>query len=98
MVHHDFVLQPGDILTIRVGEGDDRSTTAPRNNSNNNRNWEGGKRKNTTRKVKVSGYMKFCKVMRPEILKENPGITFKDVGKRLGEKWRSLSATEKSSY
>lgn len=111
MVHHDLVLQPGDTLRLRVADTNDRSTTAPRDNDENSQagNWEGGKRqKRQTRKAKkesqtggkraLTGYMKFVKATRPEILKENPGMEFKDVGKRLGEKWRSLSAAEKSRY
>ena len=82
------------------------------NNANSRAgNFEGGaKNRKTTRKAKkssesqaggkrpLSGYMKFCKAERPAILKANPGIEFKDVGKRLGAKWRSLSATEQGKY
>ena len=64
---------------------------------------EGGKRKNRTRKQEggkkpLSGFMKFCKEQRPNIMKENPGIEFTKVGKKLGEKWRALSDSEKSKY
>ena len=98
MVNHELVLKPGDTLTLTVADSNDGSTT--RNNTNSQLN--GGAKKNRTRKVggkrELSGYMKFCKAMRPEILKQNPGIEFKDVGKRLGEKWRAMSDSEQKKY
>ena len=83
-------------------------TTQPATNSN----AEGGgkvkknrKEANKTRKnkqeggkKKLSGFMKFSKQERPNIMKENPGIEFTQVGKKLGEKWRALSDAEKKSY
>lgn len=113
MVNHEILLKPGDTLTVTAYDSNDRSTTAPRNNNNNANsragNFDGGaKNRKTTRKAKkesqaggkraLSGYMKFCKAERPAILKETPGIEFKDVGKRLGAKWRSLSAAEQAKY
>ena len=83
---------PGDTLSLKVS---------------NDGVVEGGAKQNRTRKAErapqggkraVSGYMKFCKAVRPQLLKENPGISFKDVGKRMGEKWRALSESEKSKY
>ena len=109
MVNHDVYIKPGDTLTVRVAPMNARSTTAPGNNNNNNNNnfarinlsAVGGKR-NSTRKVggkrPLSGYMKFCNKVRPEILKANPGMEFAKVGKQLGEKWRALSDAEKKKY
>jgi hypothetical protein len=95
MVNHELVLKPGDTLTLTVAATDAADAGLA---------VVGGKR-NRTRKAKqeggkkaMSGYMKFCQKMRPEILKENPGIEFKDVGKRLGAKWRALSDSEKKGY
>jgi hypothetical protein len=107
MVDHELVLKPGDTLTLRVVDADDRSTTAPGSSNNNNYNEfkiEGGSRRGKkTRKVggakrAMSGFMKFSQKMRPEVMRENPGIAFGDVGRRLGEKWRALSAVEKARY
>jgi hypothetical protein len=102
MVNHELVLKPGDTLTLTVADHNDRSTTRNNNANSQAGNWNGGAKKNRTRKVggkrELSGYMKFCKAMRPEILKENPGIEFKDVGKRLGEKWRAMSDSEQKKY
>ena len=78
--------------------------TAPRNNSGNKVDKVyknvGGRRK--TRKAGgkrgANGFMKFAKEKRPEVMSENPGIAFGDVGRRLGEKWRALSAVEKARY
>lgn len=30
--------------------------------------------------------------------KENPDISFGEVGKALGDKWKNISATEKAKY
>jgi hypothetical protein len=43
-------------------------------------------------------FMKFCKEMRPAVMRENPGIEFQNVGKELGKKWRALSEAEKKKY
>jgi HMG (high mobility group) box len=106
MVDHELVLKPGDTLTLRVVEAADRSTTAPGSNNNNYNEFKiagGARRGKKTRKVggakrAMSGFMKFSQKMRPEVMRENPGIAFGDVGRRLGEKWRALSATEKARY
>jgi len=80
------------------------NNNVPNNNVPNNNSQFGGKKgKNATRKQeggkkKLSGFMKFSKEQRPNIMKENPGIEFTQVGKKLGEKWRSLSAAEKARY
>ena len=72
--------------------------------ASNTSSFGGGKgKKNTTRKQeggkkKLSGFMKFSKQERASVLKENPGIEFAGVGKKLGEKWRALSDSEKKRY
>jgi len=108
MVVHNFVLDAGDELRVTCAAAGGLLPAAndSNNNSNsNNSNQTGGKknRKNATRKQeggkkKLSGFMKFSKEQRPNIMKENPGIEFTQVGKKLGEKWRSLSASEKARY
>ena len=45
-----------------------------------------------------NAYMMFCKKTRPEIIKENPDITFTETGKKLGEMWRALTDDEKKKY
>jgi hypothetical protein len=52
---------------------------------------EGGKRK-------LSGYMKFANKVRPDIMKENPGMPIPKLGSAIGAKWRALSDAEKKSY
>lgn len=42
--------------------------------------------------------MKFCNERRPEIVKENPDLTFGAIGKRLGEEWRGLSEAKKAKF
>jgi hypothetical protein len=65
----------------------------------------GGKRKSKTRKAKGSkkspnGYMKFASEVRPQILKENPGLKSDvvKVARKIGEKWRALTDAEKKRY
>jgi structure-specific recognition protein 1 len=108
MVNHDLVLNVGDTLTVTVADPKDRSTTAPGSNNNNYNEFKiaGGARRKTRKAGKkvggakraLSGFMRFSQKMRPEVMRENPGIAFGDVGRRLGEKWRSLSAGEKARY
>ena len=40
-------------------------------------------------------YMVFCKEMRPKIIKENPKLSFGEVGKALGAAWGKLSDAQK---
>ena len=101
MVVHNFVLEAGDELHVTCG-----AANVPGNANSvasNNSQFGGKKGKNATRKQeggkkKLSGFMKFSKEQRPNIMKENPGIEFTQVGKKLGEKWRSLSDAEKKRY
>lgn len=46
----------------------------------------------------MSGFMFFSQAERENTKKENPGIAFLEIGKVLGEKWRSMSAEEKEPY
>ena len=43
-------------------------------------------------------YMVFCKEKRSVILKQNPGMSFGEVGKALGAAWGKLSEAEKAKY
>ena len=110
MVNHTIFIKPGDTLTVQVSDTNARSTTAPRSvndyNNDNDNNVprinlsKGGKktRKASGGKRELSGYMKFSRKMRPEILRANPGMEFAAVGKRLGEEWRKLSDADKKKY
>lgn len=65
------------------------------------KNRKGAKRSGTRKGHKgLHGYMKFASEMRPQILKENPGMRSDvvKVARKIGEKWRALSASEKSRY
>ena len=46
----------------------------------------------------VSAYVFFGHSERPKIQEENPDIEFKDVGRKLGERWRNLAAEEKAKF
>jgi hypothetical protein len=49
---------------------------------------------------KLSGYMKFVKAKRSEVISENPKMKsdIMAVGKEMGKRWRSLSDAEKAKY
>lgn len=63
-------------------------------------------KKTSTRKKKdpdapkrsLSAYMFFANENRDIVRAENPGIAFGQVGKLLGEKWKALTADEKTPY
>ena len=42
--------------------------------------------------------MKFSQEHRAKVKEETPGITFGQIGKKLGEMWRALSDKEKEGY
>jgi len=52
----------------------------------------------TKTKRQPNAYMIFVKKMRPKIVKENPDMSFTEIGKRLGELWRALTDDEKKKY
>lgn len=63
-------------------------------------------KKKSTRKKKdpnapkrsLSAYMFFANENRDIVRAENPGISFGQVGRLLGEKWKALSSEDKSPY
>ena len=108
MVNHNLTLQPGDTLTVKCvenvmdqsaimkAEGDMTFVEGGKRNrkgANKTRKnkQEGGKRK-------LSGYMKFANKVRPDLMKENPGMPIPKLGSAIGAKWRALSDAEKKSY
>eukprot|EP01018_Ginkgo_biloba_P011099 Gb_14151 [translate_table: standard] len=67
---------------------------------------EGGKKRKQQKKKKdpnapkraMSGFMFFSQVERENLKKSNPGMSFTDVGRTLGERWKKMSAEEKEPY
>lgn len=63
-------------------------------------------RRRTTRRKKdpnapkraLSAYMFFANENRDIIKSENPDVSFAQVGRLLGEKWKSLTAEDKQPY
>lgn len=43
-----------------------------------------------------SPYINFCSEWRPKMKADNPAATFGELGKLLGEKWKTLSESEKA--
>ncbi|KAL9130882.1 MAG: hypothetical protein Q9217_001032 [Psora testacea] len=46
----------------------------------------------------LSAYMFFANENRDSVREENPGISFGQVGKVLGERWKALNATQRTPY
>ncbi|KAH8067721.1 hypothetical protein JL721_7275 [Aureococcus anophagefferens] len=46
----------------------------------------------------LKGFMLFSKEMRPKVKREFPGLSFGELGAKLGELWRGLDPAAKASY
>lgn len=46
----------------------------------------------------LSAYMFFANDKRDQVRADNPGISFGQIGKLLGEKWKSMDATDREKY
>jgi hypothetical protein len=46
----------------------------------------------------LSAYMFFANEQRDNVREENPGISFGQVGKVLGDKWKALSEKQREPY
>jgi len=46
----------------------------------------------------LSAYMFFANEQRDNVREENPGITFGQVGKVLGERWKALNDKQRAPY
>ncbi|KAJ5211631.1 Non-histone chromosomal protein 6 [Penicillium cinerascens] len=46
----------------------------------------------------LSAYMFFANDNRDKVREENPGISFGQVGKKLGDKWKALTESERKPY
>ncbi|KAI9887330.1 MAG: Non-histone chromosomal protein 6 [Watsoniomyces obsoletus] len=64
------------------------------------RGTDGGKRKKDPNAPKrgLSAYMFFANEQRENVRDENPGITFGQVGKVLGERWKALNEKQRQPY
>ncbi|RDW86557.1 high-mobility group nucleosome-binding protein [Aspergillus mulundensis] len=60
----------------------------------------GGRKKKDPNAPKrgLSAYMFFANDNREKVRDDNPGITFGQVGKMLGEKWKALSDKDRKPY
>lgn len=56
------------------------------------------KEKGDKPKKAPSPYINFCKEQRPKVIAANPGFSFGEVGKELGQQWKKLSEAEKAKY
>ena len=46
----------------------------------------------------MSPYLLFCDEVRPQLMVDNPGITFKELGKRYGTMWNTLRAKGQAPF
>lgn len=49
-------------------------------------------------KKPLQPYVLFCKDNRETVVKQNPGITFGDIGKMLGKMWADMPEANKAKY
>lgn len=49
-------------------------------------------------KASVSAYMLYVCSARPDVVKQNPDISFQEIGKTLGQQWRNLSEEDRKLY
>lgn len=57
-----------------------------------------GKKDPNAPKRGLSAYMFFANEQRENVREENPGITFGQVGKLLGERWKALNDKQRTPY
>jgi hypothetical protein len=50
------------------------------------------------KKRQTSGYIVFCKELRPKLHASNPSLSFGAIAKKLGQMWKDLSEAEKAVY
>ena len=56
------------------------------------------KKKHPAPKRPKSAYIEFAVSRRPELVHESPGLTFGEIGRRMGQEWRSMSDAQKKLY
>jgi hypothetical protein len=49
-------------------------------------------------KSATSGYTAFSKELRPKLREQDPSLTFGQLSKTIGERWKALSDAEKAVY
>ncbi|KAH8889489.1 hypothetical protein GQ53DRAFT_748177 [Thozetella sp. PMI_491] len=57
-----------------------------------------GKKDPNAPKRGLSAYMFFANEQRENVREENPGVSFGQVGKILGERWKALSDKQRAPY
>ncbi|CAG9971210.1 unnamed protein product [Clonostachys byssicola] len=57
-----------------------------------------GKKDPNAPKRGLSAYMFFANEQRENVREENPGISFGQVGKLLGERWKALNDKQRTPY
>lgn len=46
----------------------------------------------------MSAYMFYVKEFRPKLLREQPGMSFIDIMRKVGSDWRNLREADKANY
>ncbi|KAI1759562.1 high mobility group box domain-containing protein [Hypoxylon sp. FL1150] len=73
--------------------------TMPKETTKRGKAVKGEKKKERTGpKRGLSAYMFFANEQRPNVRRENDGISFGQVGKILGERWKALDQDQKKPY
>ena len=93
-----------DKMTLTLENGDVYTSTSviSKSSSVGKRTRKGAsktrKNKKEGSKRNLTGYMKYANKVRPQIMKENPGMKIPELGKKIGKMWGELSDAEKKSH
>jgi len=77
-----------------------KSSTMPKAKAQTKTKGRGEKKKKDPNAPKrgLSAYMFFANEQRDNVREENPGISFGQVGKVLGDKWKALNEKQREPY
>lgn len=81
----------------RVGKGRRNSAAAGKRGAKDGGKKRGKKDPNAPKRG-LSAYMFFANEQRENVREENPGISFGQVGKLLGERWKALNDKQRAPY
>ena len=95
----EFLMSPSSVKEVKG-----KSTKKRPASSSSSSSSPAKKAKKTTSKKEdkpkraPSAYILFCQAKRPSVVKENPDASFGELGKLLGEMWKSVTAKEKTKF
>ncbi|KAL7100842.1 hypothetical protein ACP275_08G020100 [Erythranthe tilingii] len=82
----------------KASSSSSRKKTKDADNDGSKKKKQKKKKDPNAPKRAISAFMYFSQVERENLKKTNPGISFTDVAKVLGERWHKMTADEKAPY